>query len=181
MNCKAVTGVKNTRLKQLILQVWERLPEHDQHTLNYLIAEINESYDHFRSGSGESVEVSPDFVGPLAQFIESSPYAVVTLGPLKDLESDAAAMAVIAHEFAHVILRHHQLGPIADLMEVMKLCSSNDANALTHWYEDQAELQIWLWGFQKEMEIFYILYPKSRRPRWIVPEHKPKLTKRWLR
>lgn len=173
MHCPFLSSIQDPRLRHLIKTVWDRLPEMDQLSLSHLILEISESTDHFVPGPQGTIYVEDDFTGPLATLMETTPQAVVTLGTLKEVPSDAAAMAVVAHELAHVLLRHHHLGPIADVMCGLRHCNEQDSHALTEWFEDQAELQVWFWGFQQEMAAFYDLYPGSRQPRWIITPARP--------
>ncbi len=177
MHCPHLTSIHDPRLRRLIEAVWDRLPESDQLSLSHLILEISESTDHFLPGPGGTIYVEDDFTGSLATLLEATPQAIVTLGTLKEVPADDVAMSVIAHEFAHVLLRHHQLGPIADVMRDLNGCSEQDVQALTEWFEDQAELQVWFWGFQQEMAAFYEHYPGSRRPRWIITAPKPEPVK----
>jgi hypothetical protein len=165
--------VRNERLASLVHQVWWRLPDRDQYVLGSLLYEISDSEpmsDHTLGAVvPRNVGSLPD--GIAAQRVESLIYTV-SLTKAVEIESDAAAMFVIAHEFAHVILRHAEMSNLAmDLLDLKTdptTYTSDDFQALEEWQEDHASLQAWLWGFKDELEAFLDAFPESRRPRWYV-------------
>ena len=77
-------------------------------------------------------------------------------------------MAVIAHEFAHVVLRHLQLSVVIMNLENLEppVYTFEDKNNITELYEDEADLQVWVWGFDNELRSYFEECPESRRPRW---------------
>jgi hypothetical protein len=72
--------------------------------------------------------------------------------------SDAFIRFLIAHELAHVILRHPQM------------CTGHPAynnirDAMWRTFEDHANRQVWLWGFIDELKAQHQLHPELS-PLW---------------
>jgi hypothetical protein len=157
------------RVVRLVDGVYRRLPAHDRHTLRALIQDIVLTGEPSLEGGtlGRIVNYTTDTA---ARDIEAM-YAercVIHLSQIKLVNSDAAAMHVIAHEFAHIVLRHWQLGAYARaLRDPRSLGYSEEAfDAIREAMEDSAHLKVWGWGFQDEMAAFFQEFPEARRPRW---------------
>ena len=166
-----LSGVADERLRRLTNQVWRRLPEHDRHVLQELLCDIS---DTMSSPMGEralgiATVVPPDtwVSGCAAQMVEDLSY-IVGLAGAKEIESDDACMFVIAHEFAHVVLRHLQMTVLTVSLLGFDIYTKDDLQTLSDWHEEHADLQAWLWGFGDEFEEFLDAYPKARRSRWHV-------------
>jgi hypothetical protein len=62
-------------------------------------------------------------------------------------------MFLIAHEFAHVVLRHVEMSVLIGFLlgfEPEPIYTDNDMDTLEEWHDEHADLQAWLWGFQDE-------------------------------
>lgn len=157
------------RVVRLVDTVYKRLPGHDRHILRELVHDIVLMGEPTPEGGtlGRVLNYSTDSA---ARDIEAM-YAdrcVIHLSQIKLVNSDAAAMHVIAHEFAHIVLRHWQLGAFASaLHDPTSLGYSQESfEAIREAMEDSAHLQVWGWGFQEEMAAFFEEFPEARKPRW---------------
>jgi hypothetical protein len=118
-------------------------------------------------GSAEAVNADDMVSGNPAQAAENLDYSV-NLSGVKETTNDTAAMFIIAHEFAHVVLRHQSIKVVVITVRGLGCYPDDALDTLSEWFEDTANLQVWLWGFRKEMTAFFEAYPKARRPRWYV-------------
>jgi hypothetical protein len=78
-------------------------------------------------------------------------------------------MFVIAHELAHVVLRHSQISTVIGGLlgfEPEPIYTEADVDELKRWHEEEADLLVWVWGFTEEFEAFLEGYPEAPRPRW---------------
>jgi hypothetical protein len=89
----------------------------------------------------------------------------VSLANLAGL-SDAAMVYLLAHEFAHVVLRHPQMGRVVavtiaqDQLEPIAMAELKDC------CDDAADLLVLTWGFEAERTCFHDEEPDAFRPRW---------------
>jgi hypothetical protein len=161
------------RIIRLADAAYQRLPEHDRHVLRELILDV-----HIRSEAdselnwlGQAGDVDTDAYIDGIQAVYSED-AQIDLSQTKLAQSDAAALYIIAHEFAHVVLRHWQMSATAGNLASLDFAYPGDAMAdLKSWHEDHAALQAWVWGFREEMAAFFDEFPKSPRPRWYIVAH----------
>jgi hypothetical protein len=111
--------VEDDRLKRLINRVWQRLPAHDRHVLCELLLQISDGMpdkDPEVLGSAGLIVPSSPMKGCVAQIARNASYSI-SLYRAKEIESDAACMFVIAHEFAHVVLRHGEMSVLAGFLQ----------------------------------------------------------------
>lgn len=163
-------NVEDERIFHLITSVWRRLPDYDQATLEALVLEVflsSTQSEHVLASVGP-VDPAMPYDGIVAQVVEDES-VVVDLGRTKEVRSDSACMFVIAHEFAHVVLRHNQIKHVvAALAPFGEPYGDKERAQQRQWHEDEADLQAWVWGFQEELAAFREEFPESRRPRWYV-------------
>jgi hypothetical protein len=163
--------VEDDRLKRLINRVWQRLPAHDRHVLCELLLQISDGMpdkDPEVLGSAGLIVPSSPMKGCVAQIARNASYSI-SLYRAKEIESDAACMFVIAHEFAHVVLRHGEMSVLAGFLQGFGpelIYTDSDMDTLYEWHEDHACLQAWSWGFQDELQAYLDACPEARRPRW---------------
>jgi hypothetical protein len=157
------------RLKRLTRQVWRRIPACDRAVLRELLQEVSDSYPQDTNILGTAQPVDPDLMqdGCAANIVKEV-YHIVELGRVREIPDDDAACHVIAHEFAHVVLRHTEMRVVAANLLMFELYTDSDLDTLRDWHEDHADLQAWLWGFEREMHAFFVACPEARRPRWYV-------------
>ncbi len=167
---RLVHSIDDKRLRKLVFRVWKRLPACDRHVLRDLLTDImdDEPEDEPILATASAGCFSMSFEGvPAAEVVN----CVLNLTNAKGIQSDTACVYVIAHEFAHVVLRHTQLGTtVAYLMGLIPPIgfTKEDCAALKACEEDQADLQAWTWGFRSEFRAFLRAFPEARRPRWFV-------------
>ncbi|MBL7208965.1 MAG: hypothetical protein ISS52_02580 [Dehalococcoidia bacterium] len=164
--------VRDERLKRLIKQVWQRLPFCDRVVLWELMLDMSDGDSgepESTLASARAIDPSAPWSGNVAQIAENT-YWSVSLHRAKDIKSDAACMYVIAHEFAHVVLRHTQISLAAGYLLGFEppIYTETDLDTLTQWHEEEADLQAWVWGFQDELKAFLEECPEARRSRWYV-------------
>jgi hypothetical protein len=167
-----IRHVKDDRPKRLVNRVWRRLPAYDRHVLRELLCEISDNQENPEYVLGSAGIVEPDtfIVGCAAQVAEDLSY-MISLAGAKGIESDAACMFVIAHEFAHIVLRHAEMTAVVAVLlgwEPEPIYTDDGMSTLREWHEDHAHLQAWLWGFQDEFKAYLDTCPEARRPRWYV-------------
>jgi len=92
--------------------------------------------------------------------------AVITLATNHGL-SDEAQMAVIAHEFAHVVLRHPHEKIILNMAVERGEYKPCEREAIRRAHEDAADFLACMWGFGNELLQFYEEQPKPKPPLWL--------------
>jgi hypothetical protein len=163
-------NVGDARVKHLLVEVWQRLPECDRAVLEELIMEVSDSSMHQDQGKAlaSASVVDPDTrqEGNAGDAAVGLSY-IIWLGLANSKASDPACMYVIAHEFAHVVLRHSQMNVVAArLMPFGTPYKQDDIDQLNAWHEDEASLQAYVWGFQDEMKAFIEEDLGEVSPRW---------------
>jgi hypothetical protein len=164
-------GIDDERIRHLIVSVWRRLPIHDQAVLEESVSSVG-----FYPGLDEDhvlASVTPgepdSAIDGIAAQIAEELYPVVNLDGARQIRSDKSCMFVIAHEFAHVVLRHYQINTVVGLLAPLgEPYRDAEIAHLKQWHEDEADLLVWVWGFQEELEAFREEFPESRCPRWYV-------------
>ena len=163
--------MKDERIWRLMVRVWRRLPAHERAVLRALVSNVSDGRGDNPEGILGSVgPIDPDSMrdGIAAKVAENLTFTV-SLSRAKEIGSDAACTFVIAHEFAHAVLRHNQTSVVVGtLFGFGEPYGDAEVDQLYEWHEDDANLQAWLWGFQDELKAFLDEFPESRRPRWYV-------------
>lgn len=169
-----VRRVKSERLRRLIDQVWQRLPAWERHVLRERLLYISDGprmEEGDNSGIAYAEGISKRVTsGCAALAVEDLPFTI-TLCRVAEAESDAACMWIIAHELAHIVLRHPEMTLLLESLctdEPDAAYTVTDLLDLWKWQEDQADLQAWLWGFRDEHKAATEAFPKARRARWFV-------------
>ena len=162
--------VEDRRLKRLVKRVWRRLPFSDQVVLSDLLQDLSD--DHTGEpqrvlGSVGPTELHLPSGGPAAEVVKDAS-SRVSLRGARHIKSEAACMFVIAHEFAHVVLRHQQMGLVVGSLLGFEppIYTRAQLETLRHWHEEEANLQVWVWGFQDEFLAFLEEFPGAPRPGW---------------
>lgn len=161
--------VQDGHQRWLIQQVWRRLPAHDRAVLRSLVLEVSQAPEH-EDHLGVAEVLDPSCPAGNAGQIAIDQYPAVHLFGL-DAVPDVVALFVIAHEFAHVVLRHHQMRTVAGYLqgfEPTPIYTNAELASLSSWHEDAADLLAYSWGFAAEMAAFLDYYPQARRSRWYV-------------
>lgn len=169
-----LTFVEDERVAWLANRVWRRLPALERrvlYELGTLITDTEESSFAMRylyeSGRQEYKEepITERYPAQYAEGLSQNVY----LAEAKTLESDEAAMFVIAREFAKVVLRQPALFATAGSL----ISSEPDEDIYTEhlgrqvrWGQDHATLQSWLWGFEEELEAYLKIKPNGRHKKW---------------
>ena len=171
----ALLWIKDAWLRSLIEQVWLRLPASDQHVLEDRLLDITVHDVGIDDTDQPLASVwNPDPDGTINGWqagVAENLHPVVDLSRAKNIASDEVCIFVIAHEFAHVVLRHNEMALVVENLTRFKgepYYTDDDMDSLKQWQEEEANLQAWLWGFKEEMRAFYELYPSAPRPRWDV-------------
>lgn len=160
-------GCEDERTRRLAKRVYRRLPACDRHVIRDLIMGFSD-HKQETGALGSAGMVEPDtFVSNPAEAIQDISY-FVNLGGVKEIDNDKAAMFIIAHEFAHVVLRHMEISAAVQVLHGLEVYPNNTHDTLKEWHEDTANLKACVWGFREEMDTFFRIYPGSRRPRWNV-------------
>ena len=165
-----ISNLKDKRLIRLIKQVWRHLPAYDRHILRDLVAEVIDDVPQEEGVIGSS---SPGYSEMPTEgfFVSESFDYIVNLTKIKDVASDAACKYIIAHEFAHVVLRHshisHTINYLAGFQPPLGYAKA-DVAALNECHEDSAAFLVYVWGFHDEIRASMKAFPESRRPRWYI-------------
>lgn len=97
----------------------------------------------------------------------------IYLSEAKEVESDSAAMFVIAREFAKISLRYNELFAVAGSM-INSEPESYYTRYLTEqadWAELHATLIAWLWGFKEEREAYQAERPQRCNKSWYADKN----------
>jgi hypothetical protein len=184
-----IAWLEDERLQRLIPLVWERLPACDRAVLDELVLEVNETIGDENEGGSVVTDTGGLSPGSAGDIAERQVYTV-RLGGTKKAESDASCMSIIAHEFAHIVLRHNQLSAVVDELQQLGCYSKSDLEQLNRFCEEGATLLAWAWGFKDEIRAFYKEFPEAEKPRWFVdvkvggelaPEQKAAWTEKLLK
>ena len=167
---------EDLHLALLFQKVYFRIPACDRAVLRKFVMNVNvlSGTDTNLLGSAGPTEPSHVYNGNIADIARENVYVDVTLYRDELRGSDSACLFVIAHEFAHVVLRHHQIGlVIASFQELhrYKGIKGKDFTQIKELGEDEADLQAWVWGFDKEYRKFHQEFPDVRTPRWFMDIH----------
>jgi len=164
-------GVQDARLQRLLGKVWRRLPAYDRAVLRELVLDVSDQGQISEHAIAHAGPVNPDSVwNGNAGDAALDMYREITLTNARDVKSDPACMAGIAHEFAHVVLRHIQISLVVQELTGFNppLYTDSDIDQLKALHEDEANLQVWVWGFQSELKALFDEFPDMPRPRWYV-------------
>lgn len=163
-------GIRDKRIGRLIKRVWKRIPAYDRAVLREFIISISDEGDEPEHILGmvmpsDTSGVWDGNAGDAA--IDNS--AIVYFTHAKDIKSDDACMAVIAHEFAHVVLRHYQYGAVVGGLINFNppIYTKDQLNQQEDYEEDAAYLQVWIWGFKDELRTLLKEHSPTRQPRWL--------------
>ncbi len=150
ISARVLKHVNSKRLRRLVQEVWARLPACDRHVLSALVAEINDHAPLTVSNYGQCSAVGDGHVR-------------VVLA--RSMRSDSATRAVIAHEFAHALLRHQiavedfvQKGWRGPTTGHYWKATRREVKSLECWDEEQADWQVIRWGFKREERAFQYQY-----------------------
>ena len=164
--------IEDACLARLVKKVYRRLPPEDRHVLRERVLEIGEGLpDREEHVLGHAGYISPSLPvrGCIAQIVEGGFTEISLRKPAKD-EPEAATLFVIAHEFAHIVLRHNDMGLLVAALSPFEppIYPDADVESQATWHEEEADLQAWLWGFKDEYRAFLDTYPEAQRARWYV-------------
>ena len=151
--------IEDDALKATVTKVFARLPEAVQGDLKLRIWEI--LANSIRDRALETMEQ----VGTTGHRDECFParfeYRICLH---RKIGSESARTFVVAHEFAHAYLCHptyilwiHQVAP-----------SQTSGDLMMKSVEEQANLQVCLWGFRDELIAFHQEYPNAPAPEFLT-------------
>ncbi|MFC2023496.1 M48 family metalloprotease [Chloroflexota bacterium] len=152
--------IASKRLVSLLDDVWRQLPELDRHVLRETIADVTDDPGRVADparvlGTAGPAYMGEDLVDGLACTAPEDAQIVFNIDSLDRL-SDEAASAVVAHELAHILLRHpcltHALARKVELGFAEASEALDKAKALHEW---EADLQVWIWGFTAELRCLW--------------------------
>jgi hypothetical protein len=168
-----IHNIEDEHQMWLFQKVWERLPAYDRAVLRALVLDVNIT-DNPRLGvlgSASAIDCCSIDNGNAGDMAIQDQHSVFIDKNMLIDKPDRVCLFVIAHEFAHVVLRHVQMSlPIGFLIdfEGQPYYTDNDMKPIRLLHEDEAGLLAWVWGFDKEMRSFLKEYPESYKPRWFV-------------
>lgn len=157
--------INSERIISLLDEVWLRLPELDQHILSDQVGVITDDPNVLpcpeTSYGSAGHFMGVDLIDGLSTVLPDDRLVFLNPQSLGDL-SDPAAKAVIAHELAHVILRHNCLGVTIGIAGGVLARERAMVRDVHEW---EADLQVWIWGFSSELRC---LWPETRHgpPVW---------------
>lgn len=163
-------NITDKRLKKLTEKVWKRLPEYDQTLLQALLVDISDDQTMDENSLGECSGNEFPFLLPgenLGNIANTVTYTI-SLTNAKEVKSDPGCMFIIAHEFAHVVLRHLQIGSILNSRYGAAIYSEQQIREIQDQQDDTASLLCWTWGFSKEFEELITEFPNTSIPQWFT-------------
>ena len=147
--------IGSERTIKLLDEVWQRIPEEDREILVSCISDISDEPQLDGPEGGRALGYAGDaFAVSLVEGVPcTSPWHTVIF-----LDSDAlseypdhVAKAVIAHELAHILLRHPSMNhPFASAHRLSAFHYKAQAK-VSQVHEWEADLQAWMWGFSQEL------------------------------
>jgi Zn-dependent protease with chaperone function len=139
---------------RLLDEVWERIPEDDREILFRAIDQVSDQFGIAGSALEYVLGAVDDIIGTaLVDGVDCIlPWQnTVSLNAALLAEcNEAAAKAVIAHELAHVVLRHLSVTYSYCMLHTL---SGEDGilAQVSDVHEWDADLQAWMWGFSDEL------------------------------
>jgi len=167
--------IHSERIVSLLDSVWNRLPKEDRRILREMIFSVTDESDR-REAIGFAAPIDGCLlIDGLESILPTG--LKVNLNPdhMSGL-SDSAASAVIAHELAHIILRHNCM------LSSLSSADEQIVEKVKDVYEWAADHQAWLWGFAAELHQlwqenemdpppwYHQIEPETLRPTIIAPE-----------
>lgn len=135
--------------------LWARLPDHDRAVLAARLAGVRVRDD--LDGLARAGDFEADAGGALRWWVD--------LAPAERVGADGDLLAILAHECAHVVLRHGEA--LALIGGAALLAGAYTAEELAA-YNAAAELQAWAmvtwWGLGAEARAFLRRRPRIKRP-----------------
>src|SRR5271157_4275444 len=170
--------VEDDHLKWLIQKTWERLPACDRAVLRELVVDLSIMDLSNSNGLGRTFPGDPDHIynGNAGDIAKQESNIIEIDKSMLEGKSDDVCIFVIAHEFAHVVLRHFQINlAIGYLLgfEGPPLYPDQDQKRIRELHDEEANLLAWTWGFDKEMRAFLKEYTGASIPRWFVEIEEP--------
>jgi hypothetical protein len=146
--------IDSPRTVRLLDEVWERIPEDDRDILRRAIVEVIDKPYHGDDPERCLGSVCDQMGTGLIDGIEFVPpwsaTAFLNSHLLSECDEDAAK-AVIAHELAHVVLRHPSMTYPFALMSELGPDEEAARAKVREVHEWEADLQAWMWGFSDEL------------------------------
>lgn len=164
---------EDLHLALLIQKVYFRIPACDRAVLRkYVMAVyvVNGTDVNLLGSAGAADPISVEN-GNIADIAKESVYKMVTLYRDNLKGSDSARLFVIAHEFAHIVLRHNQMGLVLSSLHEFPSINpykAKDYKQIFELHEEEANLLAWVWGFDKELREFLQEFPMAKPPRWFM-------------
>lgn len=159
----------NLRLRTLVMKAWNRLPSYDRKVVDELVMDIYEEGGKRGNTLGSAAFIDPS--SPISGCVGDTAidnWCRIYLGGAKNIQNDLVSMYIIAHEFAHVVLRHNQIGSVVAVLNNLNVYTEQEMEIIHEQHEDAADLLAWTWGFDKELREFLNEYPDSRKPNWFI-------------
>jgi hypothetical protein len=162
-----LVNIHNKRTRKLIQKVWKRIPSCDRKVLKYLLIDVSDQEELGNNVLGKAgrIDIFDVYEKDYFKSIDrKSNY--INFTDFRIVKSDKACMAVIAHEFAHIVLRHPQFGAVETILKNKNIYQQNQLEMINSHDEEAAELLCWCWGFKKEMEALFFEFSDTERPDW---------------
>lgn len=176
-----VKHVKSDEFKELIKQVWQRIPAAERGIIEERLSGIYPAdLDRPTEGRMSKKQVLAG-VAPILWFVShdielGSQHAHMWIDQARlNKYSDPAIMAVIAHEFAHVFLNHPCYQKASEWWGAFEPLTAAAIEVVHDW---DADLQTFLWGFQPELRAL-LKERHQKYPAWLLtPECGQPLTEK---
>jgi len=164
---------EDLHLALLIQKVYLHIPACDRAVLREYVMTVSvvSGTDGDLLGSVGSVAPASIENGNVGDIAKENVDKDVTLNRDNLRGSDSACLYVIAHEFAHVVLRHNQMTLVLSSLHEFRGANpykDKDYKQIYELHEDEADLQAWVWRFDKEFKECHQEFPKARTPRWFM-------------
>lgn len=162
---------QDEHLRWLVNRVWSRLPAADRQVLTDLVASISDREARVYTNLGFRYLANVVSWKNLLRPIERATSLThrVSLAEARTLKTDEARLFVIARELAHVLLRQPQLAVIRVRTVETEASTAEQIKEFAQveeWMTEQAVLQVCLWGFQREYEIYLAANSQAKPPDW---------------
>lgn len=180
-------NIKNIRLKRLVGEVWWRLPPYAREAIafqNVIITDDDRKIPKGYSSRSKAYTFLyiPENIDPLATPVEQLYKKVQRFMVIKGLakeKDDVVARYILAHELAHLVLRHADKGIIHLLIRRnvdtrvknrkqkrwFKTDMAKEMGSVGMFHEDHANLLASLWGFNRNDSAFNKI-TILEQPRW---------------
>ena len=148
--------------------IWAKLPKHDQTLLRELVSTVKDGDDGDENTLGSVSTVDGGVLTGGLEHVVDGGYEIRLFPNRYGGYSDEAITGIIAHELAHVALRHMSMAPS---LEIMDRHFPEEYERIKEVHEWEADHRAWIWGFYEEIQETWKTLGHENPPWLVLYEH----------